>query len=219
MTDGPEATTRSSESNEGTSAHWIRPVTLEGDSVRLEPLTAAHVDGLWAVADHPEIWTWMPYSLSSRERVAELVGVALEWPTRGWGQAFVQVETGGDSACGVTCYLNADPQHRRVEIGGTWITPAFQRTRVNTEAKLLLMRHAFEELEAIRVEWKTDSRNVRSRKAIARLGATEEGTLRNHMLRPDGSVRHSTYFSVIREEWPRIERRLEDLLARHRTDG
>lgn len=196
-----------------TDDHWLKARTLEGATVRLEPLTPEHVDGIWAVADHPEIWRWMPYRLDSRERVAELVDRALGWPGIGWGQAFVQIAVPDDSACGVTCYLNADPHHRRVEIGGTWITPAFQRTGINTEAKLLLMRHAFGELDAVRVEWKTDSENMPSRAAIARLGATEEGTLRNHMIRPDGSMRHSTYFSVIREEWPDVERHMEGLVA------
>jgi RimJ/RimL family protein N-acetyltransferase len=121
----------------------------------------------------------MSFNVTSRDEVAGLVAVALEWPATDWGQAFVQ------------------------------------RTRVNTEAKLLLMRHAFDHLGANRVEWKTDSENVRSREAFIRLGATEEGTLRNHMVRPDGSMRHSTCFSVIREEWPRVEQHVEGLLAGH----
>lgn len=196
-------------------SHWLQPVTLAGRAVRLRPLAVDDVDGLWAVADHPELWTWMPYHMTCIEDVERLVARVLEWPASGWGQAFVQIETGGGSICGATCYLNADPHNRRIEIGGTWITPAFQGTRVNTEAKLLLVRHAFEELGANRVEWKTDSRNRRSREALERLGAKEEGTLRNHMVCPDGSMRHSTYFSVIREEWPAILRHLEDLLARY----
>ncbi|NKB87788.1 MAG: GNAT family N-acetyltransferase [Acidobacteria bacterium] len=195
------------------SESWLQPRIHVGESVRLEPLVLDHVDAIWAVADFDDLWTWMPYRMTCRDDVAEMVAQALEWPATDWGQAFVQVAVDAEKVCGMTCYLNADAANRRVEIGGTWITSAFQRTRVNTEAKLLLLRDAFGQLGAKRVEWKTDSANARSRAAIARLGATEEGTLRNHMIRPDGTMRHSTYFSVIREEWPGVEQRLQRLLA------
>ena len=191
---------------------WLRPARLEGRHVHLVPLGVEHLDAVWAAGDDPGIWRWMPYRLASRDDVASYVDRLLAWPGRGFGQAFVQLDTERGEICGVTCYLNADEAHRRVEIGGTWITPASQRTAVNTEAKLLLLRHAFDVLDAVRVEWKTDSENVRSRAAIARLGAVEEGTLRNHMIRPDGTMRHSTYYSVTREEWPAVERRLEGLV-------
>ena len=118
----------------------------------------------------------------------------------------------GKGIVGSTTYLNADRANRRVEIGATWITPAWQRTGVNTECKLLLMRHAFEALGANRVELKTDSLNMQSRAAIARIGAREEGTLRNHMVRTDGSLRHSTYYSVTVQEWPRVQEHLRRLL-------
>ena len=115
---------------------------------------------------------------------------------------------------GGTRYLNIEPQHRRLEIGYTWIAPPWQRTAINTEAKLLMLSHAFNALGALRVEFKTDSLNAQSRKALAGIGATEEGTLRNHMLYESGRRRHSVYFSVIEEEWPRVRMHLEQRLAR-----
>jgi RimJ/RimL family protein N-acetyltransferase len=120
---------------------------------------------------------------------------------------------------GSTGYLNIDRQHRRLEIGGTWIAPEWQRTACNTEAKLLQLTHAFETLGCNRVEFKTDSLNERSRAALLRIGATEEGTFRNHMVMPDGRLRHSVYFSVIESEWPRVRVRLEALLERKGTSN
>ena len=114
---------------------------------------------------------------------------------------------------GSTSYLNPDPANRRVEIGWTWLTPAAQRTGINTEAKYLLLEHAFEHLDCIRVEFKTDARNARSRVALERIGATEEGTLRHHMIMPDGHLRDSTYFSIVRTEWPEVRAHLERLMA------
>ena len=192
---------------------WIRPVIVEGELVRLVPLRAEHAAELWKVGQDPDIWRWMPWTMEAESDFERQVAGLLEWAETNFGQSYV-IEVLDDSGIvGSTSYLNADRANRRVEIGATWITPAWQRTRVNTACKLLLMRHAFEELEANRVESKTDSMNVRSRAAIARIGAREEGTLRNHMVRPDGSLRHSTYFGVTVEEWPRIQEHLRRLLT------
>jgi RimJ/RimL family protein N-acetyltransferase len=152
------------------------------------------------------------------ETEADLEGLVvkeLHWSETGSGQGFV-IDSGEGEVLGSTAYLNADAHNLRVEIGATWITPAWQRTGVNTECKWLLLRHAFEELRANRVEFKTDSRNERSRAALTRIGAQEEGTLRNHMVCADGSLRHSTYFSVTAEDWPRVETHLNGLRNAYR---
>ena len=195
----------------GVNDPWIRPLTLEGHIVRLTPLLREHASALWSVAQDPDLWRWMPWRIETDADFEKLVVRALKWTEAGWGQAFVIESRDGREALGSTAYLNADPHNLRVEIRATWITPAWQHTGVNTESKWLLLRHAFEELHVNRVEFKTDSMNERSRAALARIGAKEEGTLRNHMVRPDGSLRHSTYFSVTVEEWPRVEERLVGL--------
>jgi N-acetyltransferase len=187
---------------------WPEPVVLEGNHVRLEPLTLGHVDALWAVAQDPEIWRYIPLPVRTRDELAfmvEYVGAV--------GQGFATVLRATDTPIGSTSFLAADEGNRRVEIGATWITPTQQRSGANTEAKLLQLRHAFEVLGCVRVELKTDARNQRSRDAISRLGATEEGTLRKHMLLPDGTWRDSVYFSIVDTEWPDVRRRLEDRLA------
>jgi N-acetyltransferase len=120
---------------------------------------------------------------------------------------------------GSTSYPNLDPQHRRLEIGGTWITPAWQRSAVNTEAKYLQLSHAFDTLGCIRVEFKTDALNLKSRRALARIGAVEEGTLRNHMVMPDGRLRHSVYFSIVDSEWPTVKAHLERLMSSYKDAG
>ena len=129
---------------------------------------------------------------------------------------FATVERESDRVVGSTRYLSIDAHHRRLEIGYTWIAPAWQRTAVNTEAKLLQLRHAFDSLAALRVEFKTDSLNDKSRAALRGIGAVEEGTMRNHMVTDSGRRRHSVYFSVIEEEWPRVRQHLEARLARFR---
>ncbi len=190
---------------------WIRPVPLDGRIIRLTPLLREHTSALWSAGRDPSIWLWMPWTVETHTDFEDVVERALEWQEVGSGQAFVIESRADGEALGSTSYLNADRHNLRVEIGGTWITPSRQRTGVNTECKWLLLRHAFEELGANRVEFKTDSMNKGSLAALARIGAKEEGTLRNHMVRPDGSLRHSTYFSVTAEEWPRVERHLAEL--------
>lgn len=192
---------------------WIEPVVLVGEVVRLDPLEREDVPKLWRVAQHESLWRWMPMtmvSLADMERAMEWV---LSWPAAQTGQGFVTRLRESGEVVGLTTYLNANEHDRRVEIGFTWVTPAWQRTAVNTECKLLLLRHAFEVLGANRVEFKTDSQNGPSRAALARIGAQEEGTLRNHMLRPDGTMRHSVYFSVLPPEWPGVEDALTSRLA------
>jgi RimJ/RimL family protein N-acetyltransferase len=198
----------------GAATPWLAPLTLEGRVVRLEPLSLAHLPALAEVGLAAEIWRWM---LSEPRTDADLqawIAAALAEQAAGREVPFATVERASGRAVGSTRYLNIEPGHRRLEIGYTWLAPAWQGTALNTEAKLLLLGHAFELLGARRVEFKTDSLNERSRRALAAIGATEEGTLRNHMLTAAGRQRHSVYFSVIVEEWPRVRQQLQARLDR-----
>jgi RimJ/RimL family protein N-acetyltransferase len=195
----------------------LRPVVLEGERVRLEPLEPRHAPGLWAAAQDPEIFRWIPFRIASPQDVDGMIALASAAAAKGALLSFAQIQRASGEIMGSTSYLAVEPSQLRLEIGATWLHPRHQRTGANTEAKLLLLRHAFEQLGCRRVEFKTDSLNRQSRAALARIGATEEGTLRAHMLRPDGSSRDSVYFSVISTEWPRVRSHLEGLLAAGRV--
>jgi len=191
----------------------IRPVTLEGENVRLEPLALSHAEALCEIGLDEEIWRWNPYvQAPDCGGIREFVETALKDQAAGTALAFVQLERATGKPIGSTRYLNIDRPHRRVEIGGTWLGLKWQRTAINTEAKYLMFRHAFETWGCIRVELKTDSLNEKSRKAILRVGAKEEGTFRNHMITNTGRIRHSIFFSVTMEEWPEVKKRLEEIL-------
>jgi N-acetyltransferase len=191
----------------------ITPVTLEGEHVRLEPVRLDHVAALWRAGAYEDIWRYIPYTIRSEEDMRLFIEAELRKQQAGLVFRFATIVKPSAQPVGSTSYLNIDRQHRRLEIGGTWITPAWQRSAVNTEAKYLQLSHAFETLRCIRVEFKTDSLNTKSRQALARIGAVEEGTLRNHMVMPDGRLRHSVYFSMIESEWPSVKVSLERLMA------
>jgi RimJ/RimL family protein N-acetyltransferase len=191
----------------------IGPVTLDGHHVRLEPVSLAHVPALWQAGVHEELWRYVPRTMRSEDEMRAYVSAELAKQEAGLVVRFVTVAKAIAQPVGSTGYLNIDRQHRRLEIGGTWITPAWQRSAINTEAKYLQLRHAFETLGCIRVEFKTDALNTKSRQALARIGASEEGTFRNHMIMPGGRIRHSVYFSITHDEWPRVKAHLEGLLA------
>jgi N-acetyltransferase len=191
----------------------VEPVTLEGRFVRLEPLTIDHVVALSRVGLEPELWRWVPTAVTTVDEMRAYVVTALDEKRRSVSVPFVIVDRASDQVIGSTRYANIDRANRRLEIGWTWVTSSHQRTKANTEAKLLLLTHAFETLEMNRVEFKTDALNERSRTAIARLGAVEEGTFRRHMvIAASGRVRDSVYFSIIDAEWPAIKTRLRGLL-------
>jgi N-acetyltransferase len=193
----------------------VEPVTLEGRYVRLEPLQRAHLAGLVEVGLDPDLWRWIPTQVRTTEEMSAYIETALEEQERGISLPFAQVEKSSRRVIGSTRYGNIERAHRRVEIGWTWVAGSWQRTAVNTEAKYLLLRHAFETLGCNRVELKTDSLNERSRAAILRIGAREEGTFRNHMITSTGRIRHTVYFSIIDSEWPGVQARLEAILNSH----
>lgn len=192
----------------------IEPVTLSGQQVRLEPLSEDHIAGLTEAGSDSALWQFMLYGdLSRPGAMAAWVRDMLARQVRGTDVPFTVIHLASGKVAGATRYLNIDTANRALEIGGTWYAPEFQRTVVNTECKYLLLRHAFEVLGCIRVQFKADSRNERSLRGIERIGATREGVLRNHMILADGSYRHSVFFSIIEEEWPRVKAHLQQLLA------
>jgi RimJ/RimL family protein N-acetyltransferase len=192
----------------------IEPVVLEGKYVRMEPLTLAHHAALWEAGNDARIFEWFPAPVRSSEEMREWIETALAQQAAGIALPFVTVEKTSGSVAGSTRFNNFDAANRRVEIGWTWLAPRFQRSACNTEAKYLMLRHAFETLGLNRVEFKTDSLNEASRRALLRIGAKEEGTFRNHMVTASGRLRHSVWFSVIAEEWPAVKSALEAKLAR-----
>ncbi|MFL5688910.1 MAG: GNAT family N-acetyltransferase [Chloroflexota bacterium] len=193
---------------------WVEPVVLEGDRVRLEPLRADHLADLLVVGLDPPVWRWTIMGPHDEAGLRRWVDTALANAAEGIERPFATVDRATGRAIGSSRFMSIVPEHRRLEIGWTWVGTSWQRTGANREAKLLQLTHAFETLRAQRVEFKTHSRNERSRNALAGIGATFEGVFRNHMIMPDGSVRHSAYFSITSEEWPAVKDRLLAGLAR-----
>jgi ribosomal-protein-alanine N-acetyltransferase len=189
----------------------VEPVVLEGRTIRLEPLSLDHAPGLWPHAA-PEVFQWLadlPKD-GSYEAFRDWIALTMSRPAS-LTVAMVLRETG--EPAGVSGYLDIRPDHRGLEIGRTWIGKAYQGTRVNPESKLLLFRHAFETLGAIRVQLKTDLRNLHSQRAIEKLGAVREGVLRRYQIRSNGEVRDTVMYSVLAEEWPELKARLEERLG------
>lgn len=192
----------------------LTPVTLHGRHVRLEPLSAAHLADLADAGADPEIWRWYATTHDKPESMAGFIRTALELQQGGSALPFATIDRATGRAIGSSRFGNVSRVDRRAEIGWTWLSPAYQRTAANTEAKYLMLTHAFEELGCIRVEFKTDTLNAKSRAALLRIGAREEGVFRNHMLCWDGRVRHSVYYSIIESEWPAVKAGLERNLVR-----
>lgn len=190
----------------------LQPVTLSGDNVRLEPLAQEHAQGLYNRGRYAPDWQYMPRACfvdlaDTRQWIDEALSTPGHMP-------FAIVEPAKGKTVGSTRFLNIRQEHRSAEIGWTWLGQEWQRTAINTEAKLLLLTHAFEQWRCIRVELKTDSRNQRSQTAIERMGAVREGTLRNHMIVQGGHFRDSVYFSVTEAEWPEVKARLQQMCSR-----
>jgi len=197
-------------------SRWIEPVVLEGSLVRLEPLSLDHVPGLAEVGLDPAVWRWTIARPASEADLRAWTERALDAAAAGREVPFATVDLATGRPIGSTRFLAIVPEHRRAEIGWTWLAPAWQRTGANREAKLLMLRHAFETLDppAHRVEFKTDARNEASRRALLGIGATFEGVFRSHMVMPEGPLRDSAWYSVVAEEWPLVRSRLEAALRR-----
>ena len=195
----------------------ITPLTLEGAVVRLEPLRREHTDLFWDAAHDSleDIFRWIPYRMETRHDFLQFVDRAREEQNRGESIVFATVERASGRIIGSTRFMNIDRANRHVEIGSTWIAPAWQRTAVNTEAKCLMLRHAFEVWECFRLELKTDALNQKSRNAILRIGAKEEGTLRKHLITWTGRIRDTVYFSILDTEWSEVKAKLNARLSKH----
>ena len=194
---------------------WKTPVTLEGHSVRLEPLTEAHVPALAGIGCDERIWKLMVYGqIRNESDMLKWVRSLLDGQAAGTDMPFAVVHLASGRVAGATRFMEIRPAHKCLEIGGTWYGLEFQHTVVNTECKYLLLRYAFETLGTIRVQFKADLRNERSWRAIERIGAKREGILRNHYILPDGVIRASVFYSIIESEWPGVKERLEEMLQR-----
>jgi RimJ/RimL family protein N-acetyltransferase len=198
---------------ESVSATWLQPVSLEGRHARLEPLRVEHADALRAALADGELWRLWYTAVPTLDTVEAYIATALAERNAGVSLPFVVRDADG-TVVGSTRYCRVDATNRRLEIGYTWYAARVQRTSLNTEAKLLLLRHAFESLDCIAVEFRTNWFNQRSRAAIARLGAKQDGVLRNHAIMPDGSYRDTVVFSIIASEWPAVRRNLQFMLDR-----
>ena len=191
----------------------VEPVTLLGHDVRLEPLRLAHLDALWEIGQDDTLWKWAPYHIKTRDEMHTYIQAALDGQELGITLPFVTIRQATNEIVGSTRFGNIDAPNHRVEIGWTWIARQWQRTSVNTEAKFLMLQHAFETWHCIRVELKTDALNARSRAAILRIGAKQEGIFRHHMITDNGRLRDTVYFSIINDEWPEVKTRLQAILA------
>ncbi len=191
----------------------VQPVTLEGKHVRLEPLSISHYDQLCEVGLDEELWRWILQPVRTPGEMRAYIETALTDQAAGTALPFATIDKAAGSAIGSTRYGNIDKANRRVEIGWTWLGLKWQRTAANTEAKYLMLSYAFETWNCLRVEFKTDSLNERSRKVRLRIGAKEEGIFRNHMICWNGRLRHSVYFSIIDSEWPQVRTLLQDKLS------
>ena len=193
----------------------IEPVTLEGRYVRLEPLSMEHHAGLCEVGLDEELWRWTNALVRTPEDMRRFIEGALAAARAGTALPFATIDRASGRLVGSTRFGNIDRTHRRVEIGWTWVARPWQRTGINTEAKYLMLRHAFEVLGCIRVELKTDALNEQSRRAILRLGAKEEGILRRHMITESGRIRDTVYYSILDTEWPEVKAALEEKMRRY----
>ena len=192
----------------------LSPVTLEGSRVLLRPMSREDVPALWEAGRDPDLWRWTWSAPDSETAMGEYVEEALALVEAGRGLPFVTCDAATGRVVGSTRFGNAEPSHRRVEIGWTWIAAPWRRTPLNTEAKFLMLRHAFESWGCLRVELKTDALNERSRHAMLRIGAQPEGIFRKHGVTPSGRVRHTAWYSITDDDWPGVRSRLEEMLAR-----
>ena len=188
---------------------WLSEIILEGNIVRLELLKTSHNKALIEAASDGKLWELWYTSIPSSKTINSYIDQALQQYHTNTGFPFVVIDQGSGQVIGSTRYLNATSQHRRLEIGSTWYAGSFQGTGVNTECKYLLLKYAFEKLDCIAVEFRTHWHNTKSRDAISRLGAKQDGVMRNHRIMNDGSFRDTVVFSIVKEEWTSVQRSLE----------
>lgn len=196
---------------------WLRPITLEGEGVRLIPLQKSHKEALLAAASDGQLWELWYTSVPSVEKIDQYLDFALDEQAKQRALPFTVIDTQTNSIIGSTRYCNAVPEHHRLEIGYTWYAKSYQRTGVNTACKYLLLQNAFEQLQTIAVEFRTHWHNLRSRNAIARLGAKQDGVLRNHSRDAEGRLRDTVVFSITMQEWPTVEQSLAFEMTKHPT--
>ena len=194
----------------------VEPIILEGEFVRLEPLKTEDLDALWEVGADEALWRWIPTIIKDKDDLRRYIETALDEQKRGVSLPFVTIDKSANKIVGSTRFGNIDVKNRRAEIGWTWINPNWQRTFINTEAKLLMLKHAFEIWNCIRVELKTDALNEKSQNAILRLGAKKEGVLRQHIITETGRIRDTVYFSILDSEWQNVKENLRLKLSRDR---
>ncbi|HMD88651.1 MAG TPA: GNAT family protein [Anaerolineaceae bacterium] len=193
----------------------IEPVILYGKIVKLVPLQKRHVLELAEAGSDEEIWKYMPYGpIVTLEKMSDLIDHLLTLQDHKTDLPFAVIYQNSGKVIGMTRFIGIEPANRGLEIGGTWYTRDYQHTMVNTECKFLLLRHAFEDLNCIRVQFKTDVRNERSQRALERIGAVKEGILRDHMILPDGTVRSSVYYSILAGEWIAVKQHFLYLMSR-----
>lgn len=193
----------------------VEPIILEGKYVRLEPLQSEHFAALYEVAANESLWRWTVNKVESEDDLRRYLETALDERRRGAALPFVTIDKASETIVGSTRFGNIDAKNRRAEIGWTWIHPKWQRAPINTEAKLLMLTHAFENWRCLRVELKTNVLNEKSRNAIERLGAKQEGIFRKHMINDDGSSRDTVYYSILDDEWAQAKANLEQKLNRN----
>ena len=196
----------------------LQPFILQGRYVQLEPLSRDHHSGLCEVGLGDELWRWIPYQVSSPAQMMEYIETAILNREKGLEIPFATIDRASGRVVGSTRFMSIELKHRRLEIGATWVAPDWQRSAINTEAKYLMLSHAFGALDCHRVEFKTDVMNQKSRAAILRLGATQEGIFRNHIVTASGRIRDSIWFSIIGSEWPGVKAELERKLSGRAAD-
>lgn len=191
----------------------VEPVTLRGRHVRLEPLAESHLDELWPVASEASLWQWIPYPIRTKDDLRTYIAAALEGQAAGTMLPFLNRLTATGEAIGSSRFGNIAPADYRVEIGWTWVGVPWQRSAANSEAKLLMLDHAFGTWHCHRVEFKTDSLNEKSRNGLLGIGATFEGIFRNHVVTHSGRMRHSAYYAITDDDWPTVRARLVERIA------
>lgn len=187
---------------------------LENEIVKLEPINLSHIEGIIKAASDPVIWEHMSVELLNRESVIQYVQDGVKKREAKTDYVFVIIDQSTREIVGATSYMDISLQHKRLEIGSTWLSPKVWRTTINTNCKYLLLKYGFEQLGLQRIQIKTGHENIRSQKAIERIGATKEGILRNHMIRKEGTIRHTVMYSIISEEWDQIKERFENVLLK-----